>query len=319
MSFSGQKRVTVIVAAVEARLTIASCLARFQRELAGLGEVMLVDASRDGTAELAERHVPGVRVLRSRHGSLVPELWRDGLLQAQTPLVAFSTAVMMPREGWFNALLTRLEETGAAVVGGPIVPVEGLRPTDRAVFAHRYLRYLPPLDKQAQFEPAGDNALYRRDSLRDFDSFWEYGFWEQPILRGLRLHGHRLAIAQGAVLEFHGGSRRMALLRHRFVHGRRYGAERAAHWSFGERMLRLAAAPIVPGMLAARIVRMLRERGERLGPWASAVPDLAALLVTWSLGEAVGTCAGRSRRQAWRERSPAPELDGPWAPATLPR
>ena len=52
---------------------------------------------------------------------------------------------MIPARGWLDAMLARLEETGAAAVGGPIEPAEGLSATDRAVYLLRYVNYLRPL------------------------------------------------------------------------------------------------------------------------------------------------------------------------------
>ena len=55
-----------------------------------------------------------VRVIRRPVGRLAPELWRDGLNATDSPLVAFSTAAIVPAPGWLDAMLARLAETGAA-------------------------------------------------------------------------------------------------------------------------------------------------------------------------------------------------------------
>src|SRR5262249_25423859 len=156
-------------AATDARPTVAASLAGFAEEVRGRGEVVLVDASRDGTADEAERlALPGVRVLRSRPGALAPELWRDGIAATGSPLFALTTAAMVPRRGWLDALLARVSETGAAAVGGPIGPGDGLSPLDRAVYLLRYVNYQAPL--ATRVEPPGDNALYVRDRLAGLES-----------------------------------------------------------------------------------------------------------------------------------------------------
>jgi hypothetical protein len=165
MSSPRVARVAVVVASTGARATVRASLGRFRDETRGRGEVILVDASTDGTADAAERLFPKIRVLRRSPGQLVPELWRDGLNATEAPLVAFSTAAMVPRAGWLTALLDRLEATGAAGVGGSIRPAAGLSVWDRAVYLHRHARYLAPRNAPRPNKPAGENALYRREAL----------------------------------------------------------------------------------------------------------------------------------------------------------
>src|SRR5262249_1150170 len=118
-------------------------------------------------------------------GLLAPELWRDGLRASDAPLVAFTTASMVPDPGWLDALLGRLEATGAAAAGGPIAPGERLSAADRAVYLLRYANYHPPLPATNAPQPPGDNALYRRDRLRGLEDLIDGGFWEAETHRRL--------------------------------------------------------------------------------------------------------------------------------------
>ncbi len=284
--------VAVVVAAIEARGTVRASLARFLDEVAGRGEVVLVDASRDGTADEAERVFPGLRVLRRPPGRLTPELWRDGLDATDAPLIAFSTAQMVPCRGWLPALLDRLEATGAAVVGGPIEPSPRLALNDRALYWQRDVNYLRPLPDAPFVEPPGDNALYRRNRLRGLEPLWERGFWEVEVHRHLRRRGERLAMAGDAGIEFRGGATLTEALRQRQAHARHYGASRAARMGRAQRLVRLAATPMVPAVMLRRLVAALPARGQALGPWLPALPRLSLLLAAWTLGEARGTWFG---------------------------
>jgi hypothetical protein len=283
---AGRRRVSVVVAATDARATVGACLGRFAEEVAGRGEVLLVDASHDGTARLAL--ATGVRVLRRAPGALAPELWRDGLEATDSPLVAFTTAAMVPAPGWLDALLARLEATGAAAVGGPIEPAAGLRAVDRAVYLLRYVNYLRPLPGAPGVEPPGDNALYRRDRLRWLEASWAGGFWEAEVHRALRRRGEGFAMADDAVVTFHGGARLGRVTRQRFRHALRYGRDRAARMGLAERVARTAATPAVPLVLLRRAVAALRTRGVAVGSWTPALPALAVLLTAWTAGEAAG-------------------------------
>lgn len=291
-------RVAVIVASIDARATAPASLSRFAEEVRGRGEVVLADASRDGTADEVARRVPGVRVLRRPSGLLAPELWRAGLDATDAPLVAFTTAAMTPAPGWLDALLVRLGATGAAAVGGPIVPGEGLSPTDRAVYLMRYVNYNGPFAGRVEPEPAGDNALYRRDRLGGLGGANAHGFWEAEVHRHLRARGERLALAPGAVVTFRGGCRLLPTLGQRYRHARRYGAARGAGLSPFGKLARAATAPAVPAVLLGRAAATLRRQGQSFGPWLSAGPALAPLLVAWAAGEACGVLTGPGRGPA---------------------
>jgi hypothetical protein len=297
-------RLAVIVAAIDARATIAASLARWGGEA---DEVIVVDASREATAHdvcrvgTAHRAIPTqgmvgsahptrgeVRILRRPVGRLAPELWRDGLDATDAPLVAFTTAAMVPEPGWRAAMLDRLDATGAAAVGGPIAPGSTLSATDRAVYLLRYASYLPPLPEPSALEPPGDNAVYRRAALHGLEPLWAGGFWEVEIHRALRARGATLAIAPGATVTYQGGARLAPMLRQRLAHARRYGRSRAGRMGPAERLARAAAAGAVPALLLGRIAAALVARGERLGPWMSALPPLSLLLAAWAAGEARG-------------------------------
>ena len=291
-------RVAVVVAATDARSIADDGLRRFAAEVRGRGSVVVVVADASEAHSAALDH-PGIRVLRGRPGALAPELWRDGLRATDEPLVAFSTASMSPAHGWLDALLARLDESGAAVVGGPIVPGRNLSFTDRAVYLLRYVNYLSPLSRAATGLP-GDNALYRRDRLDGLEALIDEGFWEAEIHRALRARGEPLALAAGATLCFQGGSSLRSTIRQRFRHARIYGASRASRMTLPERLARSIAAPLVPAVLGWRIARALRAGGESVGPWVASAPQLAGLSAAWTAGEVVGLWSTARSKQDGR-------------------
>ena len=303
---SGHLRVTVIVAAIDARATVAASLRGFAEEVRGRGDVLLVDSSSDDTPERAGRlALPGVRIVHASAGRLVPHLWHIGIEATDTPLVALSTAQMVPQPGWFEALLDRLEETGAAAVGGPIEPAPGLARLDQAVYLQRYVNYLRPLGQGRLVEPPGDNALYRRDRLDGLEPLLSGGFWESEVHRVLRGRGEVLAMTDDAVLRFHGGALRSRVTGQRHRHARQFGAQRAARMGDVERLVRTLAVPVVPWVLLHRIKSALAGRGEPLGHWLPALPWLGLLLAAWSTGEALGTWLGPAASPRAAERSAA--------------
>jgi len=261
--------------------------------VAGRREIVLVDASLDGTADEAAGLFTDLRILRMPAGLLAPELWSAGLRAVETPFIAFSTAQMAPLPGWLDALLDGIG--GYEAAGGPIAPATSLSPTDRALYLLRYANDLPSFPADHTVDPPGDNALYRRDTLMDVESAWGAGFWEVEVHRRLREGGGRTRMALDAVVEFLGGVQFGGALRQRVAHARHYAGDRARGRGIPHRLARTAIAPLVPALLSWRIARNLRRRGMDPGPWLTAAPRLALLATARSLGELRGTWSGRPR------------------------
>ncbi len=285
--------ISVVVACVEAGRTIERCLAALDVALAGLdAEVIVVDASRDGTAARAERWrgtVP-TQVIRRGPGTIVPMLWADGLAASRGRAVAFSTGHCLVTPGWAHALLDTLRD-GAVGAGGPLALDDDTSPTDWAVYFLRYSAFLPftgPVRWDVR-EIAGDNAAYRRDALDRHASSFAEGFWEVDFHRRVRAEGGRLAMVPEAVVRFGRSFPFATIASHRFTHGRQFGAERSAAGT-GALVRVAAAAPVVPLVLLGRIARRIGRR--EAGRYVQSLPALLALASAWAAGEACGALAG---------------------------
>ncbi len=283
-------RVAIVVASVDSELDPGPSLSRFAEEVEGHGEVILVDASRDGFIADLTATLRNVRILRRTPGMLVPELWRDGLRAADADFVGFSTTAMIPEQHWLDAMLDRLQTTGAAGVGGPILPAAKLSSTDRAIYLLRYVNYYKP--SRSNLEPPGDNAIYRRDRLEKHHNLIDRGFWEADIHHSLRHQGECLVMAENASVIYQGGGRLLSTLRQRLRHAAIYGASRGSRMTAIERTLRTALFPIVPALMLRRIILVMKSQSIDMMPCLPALPGLALLSTAWAAGEAVGYWVG---------------------------
>ncbi len=267
-------------------------LARFAEEAGPLGEVFVYDSSGGLNLEWLAKDYPNVRVIYRPDGQLAPQLWRDGLIKSQAPLVAFTTSHMMLSSGWRIALIDRLVDQNASGVGGPIQPALKLSRIDRAVALLRYSRYFPPRDGRKSIEPPGDNALYRRDRLQVVQPSWADGFWEVEVHKALLAQGDSLTMADSATVTFDGGSRWRSILSQRIQHAKRYGASRSQSLNGFVRLMKIVASPLVPPLLTFRSYWNLWVSRRSLLPWFTAGPGLMILASAWAFGEAIGTWQG---------------------------
>jgi hypothetical protein len=291
----GDPELSVVVGSVEAERSIGACLSSVAEACAGLtAEVLVVDASRDGSAERAS-DAGGAEVLRRALGTLVPDLWGEGIRRSRGRWVALTTGHCTVPPRWAHALLAGLRG-GAAAAGAGLRPNPGIGATDRAVLHLRYGAFLGLTagEQRPVDDLPGDNAAYVGEELRSFLAARPgRGFWEIEYHAELRRRGERLVAVPEATAGFGPAFPFPTIVRHRFVHGRHHG-----EWRVREgrqpRWRVLLPAPLVPLVLLVRGARRaLGDPAHRRSFLAGAGPFLA-LSTAWAAGEAVGAAgAGR--------------------------
>lgn len=288
---------TVVIGSVESARSIRDCVSSVVESCSGLdAEIIVVDASRDPTAALVRMYFPHVQLIQFPPEALIPVLWSTGISRARGSRIALTTGHCVVKPEWARNLLDALD-TGAAGAGGPIELREGSSIIDRAIYFLRYSAFLPGTvtgTSRVQ-EIAGDNAMYTRAALDGHRSSLADGFWEVELHELLREEGQKLLMVQQATVRF-GASFPLAVIsRHRFAHGRRFGAWRVREKAASPLRVVLAA-PLVPFVLLARVgARVARYGHHRLDFLVSSVVVLW-LAGCWAVGEAAGAMeAGASR------------------------
>jgi hypothetical protein len=286
---------SIVLASIDASSTIRAALDALRLACADLpAEIVVADASADGTADIARRFDRTLTVLQYAPRTLVPQLWAAGLAHCHAPRVAFTTAEFRVPPTWARVCLDTLD-AGAAAVGGPLALAHGLDATSAATFYLRYSTFLEPGTpggpaREVEHLP-GENTAYVRDRILESRAPLDLGFWEAEINQVIRRAGGRLISVPEARATFHPSASFRSIARSRFAHGRHCGAGRVSR---GERQAWqiVAAAPLVPFVLASRIARrVLRLPGHRLR-FLGALPSLLTLAGAWSAGEAWGALRG---------------------------
>lgn len=280
-------RISVVLACPGGDGDVGGALRALRRGTEGVASEVLVAHPAGRGGELHRR--PGTGAVRRVEGppdALVPDLWGAGLRAARGWAVAFTIPHVRADAGWAASLLAALEE-GAAGAGGPILLAEGAGAFLRAVHLLRYSDFGGGRPSGPVEEIPGDNAAYRREALERAGVVGEDGFWDVEVHRRLRERGGRLAWVPEAGVRMTSTEGIGSFLRQRFRHGRRFGRYRTRE--LGTPVWRsLAAAPLVPAVLAGRALARARSRGEG---WAASLPALPYLLLTasaWAAGEARG-------------------------------
>jgi hypothetical protein len=240
-----------------------------------------------------------VRTVLSPEGSLIPHLWRDGIMAARGERICTTTAHCVPPPDWVDALLAAdLGQTVA--LGGTIENDSNSDAIGRAIFLQRYATFSPPQPKHEVYDLAADNALYRRSNLLRHQDLLRRGFWEPSFHNRFRAEGLRMAIDPSLRVIHQNRYTAREYMRQRLAHGREFGLTRAMAYGRPGRLLLLLLAPAVFPLMLSRILwRALRKPVLRK-QLSSAWFWLPAFVLAWVAGEADGYQASLRIRKASR-------------------
>jgi len=245
-----------------------------------------------------------IRMIPCPAGSLIPHLWRDGILAASGERVATTTAHCIPAAGWVEALIAA--DLDNAALGGTIENESNADANACAIFLLRYSAFAPPEAKREVRELAADNAVYRRSDLLRHKDLLQRGFWEPSFHSRFRDEGIRLALDPTLRVIHRNRYSAREFIAQRFAHGREFGLTRACTQSFLQRLLLVFLAPGIFPVLINRIVRASRQKPQLRKQLNSAWIWLAVFTLAWAAGETSGYIASLRYRLAAPRRKGEP-------------
>lgn len=229
---------------------------------------------------------PQVRVVRGPAGSLIPHLWRDGIMAARGEQVATTTAHCVPTADWVDRLIAA--DIDNTAVGGVIENDANADAKARAVFLLRYAAFAPPETKRYVPDLAADNAVYRRSDLLRHDDLLRLGFWEPSFHSRFRAEGIRLLLDPALRIIHRNRYTAREFIAQRFAHGKEFGLSRGRGRSLARRLLLIFLAPGIFPVLMYRRVTGSRQKPELRKQLKGAWVWLAIFTLAWAAGETCG-------------------------------
>jgi len=190
----------VVIGSKNARSTIVDCVSELERQcIDRIVELIIVDSSADGTAEIITKNFPNIKLIESTEDKFIPELWEIGINLSNGEIIAITTAHSVPDRNWIDEILKAHDNPAYVGIGGAIENVNSANLVDWAIYFCRYSPYMLPFSKMNVKDIAADNASYKKSVLDKFKHLRHQGFWESRIHSELIKCGYELLLTPDIV------------------------------------------------------------------------------------------------------------------------
>jgi len=208
-----------------------------------------------------------------------------GLAAAKGDVIGMLEDRGHPEADWAQTLMRLHRETGHNVIGGAIECKEPVSRMNWVFWVTDFGRYGRPFDSGAVDWVSDVNVSYSRKALEDTRHIWEERFHEPLVHSFLVDNGDALYLSNELVVQH---SRPQVGLGHmlseRFQWGRLFGYIRAKQFSPKQRLIFIAASPLIPPVLWLRHGMLQRRQGRGMR-YLVALPYVVLLTTAWTLGE----------------------------------
>jgi GT2 family glycosyltransferase len=280
---------SIVIASYNARDCIANCLESLRaQQTEHPFEVLLVDSSDDGTADLVAQRFPEVRLIHHAGRLYCGGARNLALPLSRAPVVAFLDADCLVASDWIEAILTA-HRSGHPLSGGIIDNGTRSSLPAWAYYFCEFSHWLPSSQPREIKEMAGCCLSFRKDLFLRYGPFLEGCYCSDTyFLRRLRQQGQRIRFFP-AIRVWHTFSGSTAFfLKHQFEHRRWYGRvclprrNRQKQWYW----LYLLSLPFHPALLLGALAWRLRRHPAYFGWSILALPLICAGFIARVLGEA---------------------------------
>jgi glycosyltransferase involved in cell wall biosynthesis len=290
-------RLSVVIAACNAADVIEACLSALERQQSQAVEVIVADASRDGTADVITDRFPWVRLLRGADGCSVPVLRGQAIKEARGDIIAVLDPYSVVAPDWVERVVSAHATTASLAIGGA---VDLHAPKTRslagwALYFNEYGLFMPPIVNGETWIVPGSNVSYKRAALYEGEQPRHDVFWKTFVNQEIERSGSPLWLAADVRVSLNKPIPFGDFLRTRYHHGRCFAGMRAQDASWAMRATYAVATAGLPLLLLWRWTRGFWPKGRHRMRFIATLPMQLALFTMWAIGEASGALWGVGR------------------------
>jgi glycosyltransferase involved in cell wall biosynthesis len=285
-------RLSVVVPSYNARRTIERCLSALERQEGREHiEVIVVDSSADGSADLVARAFPRVRLLRREERCFPGDARNLGVANARADILAFTDADCVVEPTWAKRVLDAHDRFEAPVIGGA---VENGNPESAVGWAYYFAEFsiwMPYGEAREMVEIPTTCLTVKRWAFDRYGPFLCGTYCSDSAFNwALARNGHRPLFLPSLRVAHVNPTGLRDLVRRKLFHGTCFARVRAVEerMSPPRRIAHALSCPLLPALLFARIARRVLRSGRDRARFARVSPLVLLALVAWSLGELRG-------------------------------
>jgi glycosyltransferase involved in cell wall biosynthesis len=285
-------RVSVVIASYNSERTIERCLRSLEQQPDREAfEIIVVDSSQDGTADLIAREFPRVKLFRYSERKFPGDARNIGVCRSTGDIIAFTDADCFVEPGWVHRILEAHEKMRHPVIGGAVV---NGNPESYVGWAHYFAEFSQWMPQATSCEMAEIPTTCLTVKRRIFEKsgpFIENTYCSDTAFNWtLGRYGYRplflpaLWVSHTNIAQLH------TLLRRKAFHGTCFARVRATEqsWSRSRRVAYVLVSPALPALLFGRVlVRVIRKKAH-VTRFLLASPLVFAVLIAWAWGEFLG-------------------------------
>lgn len=283
-------RISVVIPSVNGWHDLGDCLDAVLSQSGDVDvEVLVVDRVGE---EVRKRLVDEsrVRLIEAAPGTTIPDLRATAFELATGAIVGVIEDHVIVPPDWAERML-REHAAGSLVVGGSVDNAARENIVEWASFLCEYSHCLTPPSGFAEWL-TGNNVTYRRQLLEEYEGVISEGGWENRLHDALRVDG--IPLLSNPEIEV-GHKKHFGFfeyLSQRYLYSRSYAGAMVAGTGVGGRLFRVALSAALPPVLGWRIVSNIWQSGRYRGKLVASLPMISAFVVSWAIGEAVGSAFG---------------------------
>jgi hypothetical protein len=285
--------ISVVVASGAGGEFLFRCLSSLDDQAASLGADIIV-ADRTGAATCARlaREFPRVRVIPVNPSGrpTVPQLRRVGVEAATADVVAILEEHCTAPPGWLKTIQNHFRR-GDAAIGGPICDDSFRRVRDWVVYFSEYHNFMPPWFDGPRAQLNGANIAYDRATLIKHREILDSGYWEVVLHPRIARDGAFRAVNAMGV-HHTGPFDYRYYLRQRYLLSRVWGGTQRDREPLTRRFVHLAAGPLFPLFLFARVTSRVVPNRRLTRKYIPALPLLIPVWIAYAWGEWLGYLRG---------------------------
>jgi len=288
-------QLSVIIASFNAEETIAACLESLENQTTDKSfEIIVVDSSTDGTAELVEKRFPNVRLYKFSERKFCGGARNFGISVARGEIIAFIDADCTADSNWVDEIL-KAHRFPHLAIGGAIANGDPGSFVGWAAYFCEFSHWMPGTQPKWLDDIAGTNMSYKKEIFDKYGAFIEGTYCSDTDFHWrIGKDGHRLRFVSSILVSHYNIDNLERFLKHEFYHGRCFARVRiqAQNFSRWKRLVYVTFSPLIP----LRIFLKVASNGVRnriyFRQFLKTSPLVVLGLIWWSMGEVAGYATG---------------------------